>query len=160
VELLGKVAIVTGATRGIGRATALLFAREGASVTVAGRTEDRGRSVVEEIRAAGGRAVFVPTDVSRAADVTRMVAVTIEEFGGIDCLVNNAGIEEEWDVLIDINLKGHFLCAVAVVPGMLERGGGAIVNTSSVLATATMLNSGVYSASKGGVISLTRAMAL
>lgn len=170
MELEGKVAIVTGATRGIGRATARLFAREGAAVTVAGRTEAEGLSVVEEIRASGGRALFVATDVSKSSDVARMVRTTVDAFGGVDALVNNAGMEigkplletseEEFERLIDVNLKGHWLCAVAVVPEMRHRGRGAIVNTSSVLALASMRDCGVYTASKAGIIGLTRSMAL
>lgn len=170
MELDGKVAIVTGATRGIGRATARLFAREGAAVTVAGRSEAEGSSVVEEITSAGGRAIFVATDVSKSADVRRMVEATVAEFGGIDALVNNAGIEvgkplletseDEFDHLIAVNLKGHWLCAMAVVPEMQRRGRGSIVNTSSVLALASMRDCGVYTASKAGIIGLTRSMAL
>lgn len=170
MELEGKVAIVTGATRGIGRATARVFAREGAAVTVVGRTESEGREVVDEIEIAGGRAIFVHADVARSDEVARMIAATVDAFGGVDCLVNNAGIEigkplletseAEFDQLMAVNLKGHFLCAVAVVPEMLRHGRGAIVNTSSVLALASMRDGGVYSASKAGIIGLTRSMAL
>ena len=170
MELEGKVAIVTGATRGIGRATARLFAREGASVTVAGRSTDEGRAVVDGIRAAGGTAIFVATDVSDSTDVERMLATTTAEFGGVDVLVNNAGIEigkplmetseAEFDHLMAVNLKGHWLCAKAVVPEMRRRGRGAIVNTSSVLALASMRDCGVYTASKAAIMGLTRSMAL
>lgn len=170
MELEGKVAIVTGATRGIGRATARVFAREGAAIVAAGRTESEGMSLVEEIGASGGRAVFVRADVSRSEDARALVVAAEENFGGLDCLVNNAGMEigkplletseDEFDRLIAVNLKGHFLCAVAAVPAMLRRGRGAIVNTSSVLALASMRDCGVYTASKSGIIGLTRSMAL
>jgi len=170
MELDGKVAIVTGATRGIGRATAELFAREGAAVTVAGRSQQEGEAVAGQIVAAGGRAIFVATDVSNAAQVRHMVAETVRAFGWVDILVNNAGTEvgkplldtteAEWDHLMSVNLKGHFLCSLEVVPEMRARGAGSIVNTSSVLALASMRDCGAYSASKAGIIGLTRSMAL
>jgi NAD(P)-dependent dehydrogenase (short-subunit alcohol dehydrogenase family) len=126
--------------------------------------------MVAELVEAGGRAIYVGTDVGRRADVERMVAAAVEAFGGIDILVNNAGVdvgkplletsEEEWDWILDTNLKGHWLCAVAVVPHMIERAGGAIVNTASVLAMSSLPNSGVYSASKAGILGLTRSMAI
>jgi len=168
--LEGKVAIVTGGNRGIGGATSRVLAREGATVTVACRDAASGEAMAAAIRDGGGRAISVLADVSRRADVDRMVGVTLEAFGGIDILVNNAGVdvgkplletsEEDWDFILDVNLKGHWLCAVACVPYMVERGGGAIVNTSSVLALSSLPNSGVYSASKAGILGLTRSMAI
>jgi NAD(P)-dependent dehydrogenase (short-subunit alcohol dehydrogenase family) len=168
--LEGRVAIVTGGNRGIGGATSRLLAREGAAVTVASRDQASGEAMAGAIREGGGRAVFVRADVSRRSDVDRMVAATLDAFGGIDILVNNAGLdvgkplletsEEEWDLILDVNLKGHWLCAVACVPHMIERGGGSIVNTSSVLALASLPNSGVYSASKAGILGLTRSMTI
>jgi NAD(P)-dependent dehydrogenase (short-subunit alcohol dehydrogenase family) len=168
--LEGKVAIVTGGNRGIGAATSRILAREGAAVVVAARDAPSGQAIVDEIVGRGGRAIHVRCDVARKADVEAMVAATVEAFGGIDILVNNAGIdagtallettEEHWDEVLDINLKGHFLCAVAVVPHMARRGGGAIVNTSSVLGLSTLPNCGAYTASKAGILGLTRSMAL
>jgi NAD(P)-dependent dehydrogenase (short-subunit alcohol dehydrogenase family) len=169
MKLLGKVAIVTGATHGIGLATARLFASEGAATVLAGRSRRDGDAAAKSILDEGGRALFVETDVSSSRDVSALVAATLAEFGGIDILVNNAGIEigkplletteEEWDRLLAVNLKGHFLCATAVVPSMRARGGGSIVNTSSVLAVSTMHGCGAYSTSKAGILGLTRSMA-
>ena len=168
--LQDKVAIVTGGNRGIGAATSRLMAREGAAVVVAARDTRTGEDVVAELVAGGGRAIYVRTDVGRRDEVERMVAATIDAFGGVDILVNNAGVdvgkpllktsEEEWDWILDTNLKGHWLCAVAVVPHLIERGGGSIVNTASVLAMSSLPNSGVYSASKAGILGLTRSMAI
>jgi len=168
--LEGKIAIVTGGNRGIGGATSRLLAREGAAITVASRDRPSGEAMVAAIEAGGGRAIHVTADVSRHEDVERMVVATVEAFGAIDILVNNAGIdvgkplletsEAEWDSILDVNLKGHWMCAVAVVPHLIERGGGSIVNTSSVLAMSSLPNSGVYSASKAGILGLTRSMAI
>jgi NAD(P)-dependent dehydrogenase (short-subunit alcohol dehydrogenase family) len=168
--LEGTVAIVTGGNRGIGGATSLALAREGAAVMVAAKDTTSSTATVEAIRSAGGRASFVATDVARGSAVERMVGATLEGFGRIDILVNNAGIdvgkplletsEDEWDRILGVNLKGHWLCAVAVVPHMLAVGGGSIVNTASVLALSSLPNSGVYSASKSGILGLTRSMAI
>ena len=168
--LEGKVAIVTGSGRGIGRATARLLAREGAAVVVAERNAEIGAATARDIEASGGRALFVQADVSRSAEVEALVRHASEAFGGIDLLVNNAGVdvgrslletsEEEWDWLMGINLRAHFLLGKAVVPHMQARGGGAIVNISSILALASLPGSGAYCASKAGVLGLTRSMAL
>jgi len=168
--LENKVAIVTGGNRGIGAATTRLLAREGAAVTIAARDRESGVSLAEEVRQSGGRAIFVPCDVGRKDDVGAMVAATVDAFGGIDILVNNAGVgsgaplletdEALWDEVMRINLKGHFLCATAVVPHMVARGGGAIVNTSSILACSALPTSAAYTASKAAILGLTRAMAL
>jgi NAD(P)-dependent dehydrogenase (short-subunit alcohol dehydrogenase family) len=168
--LEGKVAIVTGGNRGIGGATSRLLAREGAAVVVAARDARSAEATVAEIVEEGGRAIHVATDVGQRGDVERMVVAAVDAFGGIDILVNNAGVdvgkplletsEAEWDWILDTNLKGHWLCAVAVAPHMIERGGGAIVNTASVLAMSSLPNSGVYSASKAGILGLTRSMAI
>jgi NAD(P)-dependent dehydrogenase (short-subunit alcohol dehydrogenase family) len=171
-DLDGKIAIVTGGTSGIGRETAVLFAKAGAKVAVAGRREAEGQETLDLVRAAGGDGIFVKTDVSRAADVASLVHKTVEKFGRLDVAFNNAGVEgvwvpiveqteEDWDRTIDINLKGVWLCLKYEMQQMLKQGGGgAIVNMASV--SGLMGSSGVaaYSASKHGVIGLTRSAAL
>lgn len=173
MKLDGKVALVTGAGAGIGRSIALLFAREGASVVVADANRAAyasGEETVKLIKNAGGKAVFVLADVSKAADVRTMVEKTVDVFGRIDVLVNNAGIfiakrlvdvsEDEWDTLMDINLKGVFLCSKYAVPQMAASGGGVIVNMSSMAALAGYDLATAYCASKAGVLLLTKAMAV
>ena len=171
MRLEGKVAIITGATFGIGRATAQLFAREGAKVVAVGRTAEAGESLIEEIRSDGGQATFVRTDVSDSGDVQRMIATAVNSYGKLDVLFNNAGIvtwgkladelEEDWDRCIDINLKGVFLGIKYAVPAMIKNGGGSIINNSSIWGVAASHRGGVaYHASKGGVIMLTKKAAL
>jgi 3-oxoacyl-[acyl-carrier protein] reductase len=172
-RLAGQVAIVTGSSRGIGRAVALRFAAEGASVVVnfTSRSSE-AEAVVADIELSGGTAIDVQADVSRWADVERLVKATVDRFGRIDCLVNNAGImvtkgplettEDDWDRTIDINLKGAYLCSKLVAPIMLEQQSGNIINMSS--------NSGLYHpsamrfteyvVSKAGMNGLTKALAL
>jgi NAD(P)-dependent dehydrogenase (short-subunit alcohol dehydrogenase family) len=169
-KLNGKVAIVTGASSGIGKATAIAFAREGALVAVAARRESEGEETVREIREAGGEATFVKTDVSRASDVEALVNRTLETYGRLDCAFNNAGIgiagpltdlsEEEWDRLMDVNLKGTWLCLKYQIPAMLRQGGGAIVNMASITGVVGFPGISVYAATKGGVIALSRSAAL
>jgi NAD(P)-dependent dehydrogenase (short-subunit alcohol dehydrogenase family) len=137
-----KAVIVTGAGNGMGRASALAFAREGGSVAVADVRAADGQATARQITDAGGRAIFVACDVSRSADVQRLVAETVTAFGGVDVLHNNAGVvkygtvvdmpEEDWDWVLDINLKGAFLTCKYAIPEMRKRGGGAIVNTACV----------------------------
>ncbi len=171
MRLRGKVAIVTGGASGIGRATAELFAREGASVVVADYNAEAGRDTVQAIRDAGGEALFVAVDVSDAAQVERMVQTTLERYGGIDVLFNGAGIltfgtildtdEKAWRRMMDINLTGHYLCSRAVLPHMIRRGGGSIINTSSSTGNHDGNgNAAAYVTSKGGVTLLTRCMAI
>ena len=171
-ELEGKVAIITGGTSGIGRDTAVLFAKEGAKVVVAGRREAEGKETVELIHAAGGEGVFVQTDVAKTADVQGLVEKTVAKFGQVDIGFNNAGVEgawipiteqaeEDWDRTIAINLKGVWLCLKYEMQQMLKQGGGgAIVNMSSVAGWIGSAGAATYSASKHGVIALTKSAAL
>ena len=166
-RLSGKAAIVTGAGGGIGEAVARTFAREGARVTVADIQEDPVRGVAAAIQREGGKAVALRADVTRAADVEAMVKAALDAFGQVDILVNNVGgysvlrttweIEEsEWDFIVALNLKSAFLCCKAVIPHMLARGYGRIVNLSSIVGrSAPTLSAAHYSAAKAGVRGLT-----
>ena len=168
-KLEGKVAIITGATEGIGKATALKFAQEGAKVMMVGRDEAKGQSALEEITKFG-EAVYFKTDVSNPSQVKKMIEETIRNYGRIDVLVNNAGIcpagtvvttsEETWDHVMDINMKGVFLCCKYTIPHMQKNGGGAIVNIGSINSLMAMENEAAYDASKGGALMLTKAIAL
>src|SRR5271154_2657597 len=171
-DLEGKTALVTGGTSGIGRDTAVLFAKAGAKVVVAGRREVEGNESVELVRAAGGEALFVRADVSKASEVETLVQKTVEKFGRLDVAFNNAGIEgawipiveqseEDWDRTIDINLKGVWLCLKYEIRQMLKQGGGgAIVNMASVAGWIGSAGAATYCASKHGVMGLTKAAAL
>ena len=167
----GKVAFVTGAAGGIGRAAALAFAREGASVMVADVSEQGNQETVRLIEAAGGRALAIRCDVTRAEDVKAALDQTIETFGRLDAAFNNAGIEqakkataditeEEWDRIVAINLRGVFVCMKYEIPLMLKHGGGAIVNTSSGAGVKGFVAQAAYAAAKHGVVGLTRSAAL
>ena len=171
MQLDGKVAIVTGAGRGIGRAIARLFAAEGAAVVVAARTIAEGEETVALIEGTGGNARFISTDVSQDAEVRALAAETIRAHGRLDALVNNAGVggpgkplaetsEVEWDRVIDTNLKGCYLGMRYAIPHLRAAGGGAIVNLSSVLAEQTLPGCTAYTASKAAIIGLTKATAL
>lgn len=171
-ELQGKVALITGGTSGIGRDAAVLFAKAGAKVVVAGRREVEGKETIDMVRAAGGDGLFVKADVSKAADVEALVQKTVEKFGRLDVAFNNAGIEgnwvpiteqseEDWDRTIDINLKGVWLCLKHEIRQMLKQGGGgAIVNMSSVAGLIGSAGAATYCASKHGVLALTKTAAL
>lgn len=169
MRLADKVALITGAASGIGAATARRFAREGALVGVNDTDAAGAEKVAEEIRAAGGKTMAVAADVTKRATVEGMVRQLLGAWGRVDILINNAGInrdawaakmtEEQWDQVLDVNLKGTFLCAQAVLPGMRERGWGRVVNTSSIGALGN-LGQANYSASKAGVIGLTKTLAL
>src|SRR5277367_2504217 len=171
-DLEGKIGLVTGGTSGIGRDAAVLFAKAGAKVVVAGRREVEGKETVELVRAAGGDGLFVQADVSKASDVETLVKKTVEKFGRLDVAFNNAGIEgawvpivgqseEDWDRTIDINLKGVWLCLKYEIRQMLKQGGGgAIVNMSSVAGLMGSAGAAAYCASKHGVMALTKSAAL
>jgi NAD(P)-dependent dehydrogenase (short-subunit alcohol dehydrogenase family) len=171
MRLQGKVALITGAGAGIGRATAELFGREGAAVVVADYDRAAAEAVCSGITAEGGRAVAVAVDVSQPDQVDAMVVAAVQAFGGIDILFNNAGILifgsvvetafEDWQRMMAVNLNGVFLCSKAVIPLMRERGGGAIINmSSSTGAHDGNGNAAAYVTSKGGVTLLTRCMAI
>jgi NAD(P)-dependent dehydrogenase (short-subunit alcohol dehydrogenase family) len=168
--LEGKRALITGAASGIGRATALLFAREGAAVVVADIDEPAGRAVVDRINADGGRAVYVRCDVTCAEDCRRAVEETVSKLGGVDVLFNNAGIirratvvdtdEADWDRVMAVNVKSIFLMSRYAIPIMAAAGRGSIVNTASGWGLVGGQQAAAYCASKGAVVLLTKAMAL
>jgi len=171
MRLEGKVAIITGAGSGIGQATAQLFAEEGAKVVVPEYNATTGQKTVDLIRKAGGEAIFVQVDVSKADQVERMVQMAVDTYGGIDVLFNNAGIlyfgtlteteEDVWDRVMAVNLKGIYLCSKYVIPHMIAGGGGSIINASSSTgANDACPNAAAYVASKGGVTLLTKCMAI
>ena len=165
MKLENRVAIITGGGRGIGRATALAFAAEGADIVLTARTDSEISAVAEEVRALGRRALAIPTDVQHKAAVDAMAAQTLETFGKVDILVNNAGVaihnpipkirEEDWDVTMAVNLKGVFLCTQAVFGLMCEQQSGHIVNVSSVSGKYGHVNGGAYCASKFAVVGFT-----
>ena len=167
----GKVALVTGGTSGIGRATAIAFANEGAKVVVAGRREKEGTETVEQIRQAGGDAVFVQTDVTKENDIKNLIDTTLKTYGRLDYAFNNAGVEQpltpltdqtedDFDRVINTNVKGVWLSIKHQIPAMLQNGGGAIVNNSSVAGIIGLSGVPIYIASKHAVIGLTKAIAL
>jgi NAD(P)-dependent dehydrogenase (short-subunit alcohol dehydrogenase family) len=168
----GRVAFVSGGANGIGRATALAFARAGASVAVADLEEQANRETADLIEHSGGHAVAVRCDVTKAGDVQSALAEVVEAFGRLDFAFNNAGIEqatkepaaelseEEWDRIIDVNLRGVFLCLKYEIPLMLRQGGGAIVNTSSGAGVKGFGRGVAYAASKFGVVGLSKSAAL
>jgi NAD(P)-dependent dehydrogenase (short-subunit alcohol dehydrogenase family) len=170
MRLKGKVAVVTGGAQGIGEAYSLGMAQEGASVTVADVDVKAGERVVAEIAKAGGKALFVKTDVSRKADAEKMVAETVKQFGGLDILVNNAAIlftapvlettEEMWDKLLAVNVKGSFFCAAAAAREMIKRKSGKIINISSIAAIGGQAGLCGYSSTKGAVLTMTKVFAL
>lgn len=170
MRLANKVALITGGTSGIGEATALLFSREGAQLAITGRSAERGHKVVQAIEQAGGKAMFVECDVRSAEQCRRAVQKTLAAFSRLDVLFNNAGVyyphtalecsEEEWDLQIDINLKGTFLMSKCALPPMIAQGGGVIINNSSGWGLVGGDAAVAYCASKGGVVLLTKAMAI
>jgi NAD(P)-dependent dehydrogenase (short-subunit alcohol dehydrogenase family) len=170
MRLANKVALITGGTSGIGEATAVLFAKEGAKVAITGRNEKRGHAVTEQIAKDGGQAIFIRTDVRLTADCRRAVDETVHAFGQLDILFNNAGIfyahtalecsEEEWDEQLDINLKGAFLMSKFALPPMIGQGSGVIINNSSGWGLVGGDRAVAYCASKGGMVLMTKAMAI
>jgi NAD(P)-dependent dehydrogenase (short-subunit alcohol dehydrogenase family) len=165
----GKVVIVTGSGKGIGRCIARTYASEGANVVIAEKNSDPGRETERLILSSGGNAVFRQTDVSHPDDIELLITKTMELFGTIDILINNAGISvwrspyeievDEWDEIINTNLRGMFLCSREAAKIMREHGGGSIVNISSTRALMSEPSSEAYAASKGGIVSLTHSMA-
>lgn len=170
MRLRDKVAVVTGAGSGIGRGIALAYAQEGASVVVVDNSPDGGEDTVRAIEEAGGNAVFIRADVSRANELAQLHAQVKEKFGAVDIVVNNAGIlrtgplhemsEDEWDRVQGIDLKSVFLSAKQFIPEMLQRGKGKIINIASIAGIIGFEGIGAYSAAKGGQIALTREMAV
>jgi NAD(P)-dependent dehydrogenase (short-subunit alcohol dehydrogenase family) len=170
MRLEGKVALITGGTSGIGSATAVRLAGEGARVAITGRNAERGEQVVKDIIAAGGDAIFIQSDVCVAKDCRRAVDETLQRFGKIDVLFNNAGVfhpktipdctEEEWDETIDSSLKGAFLMSKYALPSMIENGGGSIIHTSSGWGILGGDKAAAYCAAKGGLIVMAKAMAI
>ncbi|MBN1444794.1 MAG: glucose 1-dehydrogenase [Candidatus Omnitrophica bacterium] len=172
MRLKNRTAVITGAGRGIGKAAALLFAKEGACVVAVDLDADRGEATVREIRESTGSAVFVQADVSKAEQVKKIVSVAVEKFGSVNILYNNAAVflptdgavteiqEENWDRILDINLKGTFLCCKYAIPEILRANGGSIINTSSSAGVVGVPGCDAYTATKGAVIALTRSMAV
>src|SRR6059058_84482 len=170
-QFAGKVALVTGGNSGIGRAAAIEFAKQGAKVVVSGRREKEGHEVIAEIKALGGEAIFVKTDVSKESDVKALIEQTLAKFNRLDFAFNNAGVEqlltplpeqteETYDQIMDINVKGVWLSLKHEIPAMLKTGGGAIVNNSSVAGLIGFAMGAVYIASKHAVNGLTKSVAL
>lgn len=170
MRLRNKVALVTGGGQGIGRAIALEFGKEGAKVVVTGRTMDKLQEVADAIKKKGGKALAIAGDVSNIIDVDRMVTGTVKKFGRLDILVNCAGVlfsadlahhtEKLWDDTIDINLKGSFLTTQRAVPEMLKQGKGKVIHIASIAGQIGFPNSVAYCASKGGIMGMTKAMAM
>ena len=171
MRLKDKVAVITGAGTGMGRATAILFAQEGAKVVVADWIVETGKETVDLVKRAGGEAVFIQTDVSKAADVEQMIKTAVDTYGRLDILFNNAAIlprhcraadlnEDEWDRTMAINLKSVFLGSKYAVPVMLKQGGGVIINNASIGGLFGSPNQAAYCATKGGVVLFTKTMAI
>lgn len=170
MRLQNKIALITGGTSGIGQATALLFAKEGARIAITGRDETRGHAVISEIEKIGGQGLFIPADVRVEADCERAVQQTLREFGRIDILFNNAGVyfpgtvldcsPDEWDMQIDTSLKGTYLMSRSALPSMLAQKSGSIINNSSGWGLQGGDKAAAYCAAKGGIVLLTKAMAI
>ena len=169
-QLLGKIAIVTGANSGIGEAIAMLFAQEGAKVVVCARRPDAGRETVEKIKAQGHEAILSVCDISKKDDIYATVECAVKTWGTVDVVVNNAAValvknvldttDDEWDQVMNTNVKSVFHMAKAVIPHMQKNGGGSIINVASQLAMVAAPNFAVYTAGKGAILNFTRALAL
>jgi meso-butanediol dehydrogenase / (S,S)-butanediol dehydrogenase / diacetyl reductase len=170
MKLEGKVAFVTGFGSGLGQAIAMTFAKEGAAVAGTSKTEAKGRETAERIAKAGGKAFFRPGDVANSKEMNALIQQTVKRFGGIDVVVNSAGVrtngsitditEEDWDRTLDTNLKGAFVVSRLAIPQMIKRGGGVILNIGARSGIAGQAGRAAYCASKGGLITLTEAMAM
>jgi 3-oxoacyl-[acyl-carrier protein] reductase len=174
VDLKGKVAIITGATAGIGRGIALLFAENGATVVVNGTNEERGSQAVDEIRSAGGAAIFFKANVGDPVETRALADKTVKEFGKIDILINNAGVnidvkdrgpihefpDSMWRKILNVDLDGVYYCSKAVLNNMTSNGYGKIINISSIVGAVPLRNQCAFAAAKAGVIHLTKAMAI
>jgi len=173
MRLKNRVAIITGATSGIGRSSAVVFSQEGAKVVIVGRRKKEGEETLEIVKAMGGEAISIQADVTREGDVDLIVAQTLSHFKKIDVLFNNAGVnpiegrtpvadcpEWAWDLIMDVNIKGIYRCSKKVVPLMIKNGGGVIINTSSTYGFVGFKDRAAYIASKGAVTQLTKSMAV
>ena len=173
MRLKGKVAVITGAGGGIGQASAFLFAREGARVVVVDNNTEKGKDTLSKIIKNGGKAIFVKGDISRATEVKEIFKIAIEKYSALHILYNNAAVflartdgpvteisEETWDRILDVNLKGTFLCCKYGIPEIIKSGGGSVINTSSSAGIIGVPGCDAYTATKGGIISLTRSMAV
>jgi NAD(P)-dependent dehydrogenase (short-subunit alcohol dehydrogenase family) len=170
MKLEGKVAFVTGFGSGLGQAIAMLFAKQGAAVAGTSTTEAKGRDTVRMIESSGGKTLFRPGDVSDSKQMKALIDETVKRFGGLDIVVNSAGVrtngsiteitEEQWDRTIDVNLKGVFVVSRLAIPEMIKRGGGVILNIGARSGIAGQAGRAAYCASKGGMITLTEAMAM
>jgi len=170
MRLEGKVAIITGAASGIGRQAAIIFAQEGAKIIVVDINKEGGRETVDTIKRKGGKAIFLEGDVAKAKDAKMIVDKSIKSFGRVDILFNNAGIDpygsvtestdKDWERCIDVNLNSIRLLSKYAIPFMIKQGGGSIINTASIAAFSALSNQAAYCASKGGVVALTKAMAV
>ena len=170
MKLDGKVAFVTGFGSGLGQAIALLFAKEGAAVAGTSTTEAKGRDTVAMIEKTGKKALFCPGDVTNSAQMKALIDETVKQFGGLDIVVNSAGVrtngsiteitEEQWDHTIDVNLKGVFVVSRLAIPEMIKRSGGVIINIGARSGMAGQAGRAAYCASKGGMVTLTEAMAM
>ncbi len=175
MRIKNKIAVITGAGSGQGRAAAVLFAKEGASIVACDWKPEAGDETVQQVKSDGGKAIFVRTDVSNSRDVQNLIGTAISTFGRIDILYNNAGVgfssplsmadvlntpEEDWDRVIAINLKSMYLTAKFAIPEMIKSGGGSIVNTASIAAMIGSEAAHAYTAAKGGMLALSRALAV